>query len=159
MKKVLDKLEKIILGILAILFAVMVIAFFYQIILRFLFERGNPWSEELTRYAFIWLSMLGSAVATRRSRNMDVDFIVKRMPKTMQIINSLFTKGLIIAFLMVIIVYGFSLVSITFKQLSPGLRVPMAYMYAAVPVGGLLMLLFTLEIIINDMKNRKAKEV
>ncbi len=159
MKIVLDKLEKIILGILAILFAVMVIAFFYQIVLRFLFESGNSWAEELTRYAFIWMSMLGSSVATRRSRNMDVDFVVKRMPKTIKIINSIITKGLIIAFLMVIIIYGFSLVSITFKQLSPGLRVPMAYMYAAIPVGGFLMLLFTIEIIINDIKNKNIKEV
>ena len=159
MKIVLDKLEKIILGILAILFAVMVIAFFYQIVLRFLFESGNSWAEELTRYAFIWMSMLGSSVATRRSRNMDVDFVVKRLPKTIKIINSIITKGLIIAFLMVIIIYGFSLVSITFKQLSPGLRVPMAYMYAAIPVGGFLMLLFTIEIIINDIKNKNIKEV
>lgn len=159
MKIVLDKLEKIILVILAILFAVMVIALFYQIVMRFLFQSANSWSEELTRYSFIWMSMLGSAVATRRSRNMDVDFIVNRMPKTMKMINSIVTKGLIVAFLVVIIVYGASLVSITFKQLSPGLRLPMAYMYASVPVGGFLMLVYTIEIIINDIKSRKTKEV
>ncbi|HCX62421.1 MULTISPECIES: TRAP transporter small permease [Sedimentibacter] len=159
MKIVLDKLEKIILWILAILFTVMVIAFFYQIVLRFIFESGNPWAEELTRYTLIWMSMLGSAVATRRGRNMDVDFVVKRMPKTMKTINSIITKALIIGFLLVIIIYGVNLVSITFKQLSSGLRIPMAYMYASVPVGGFLMLLFTIEIIINDIKSRNIKEV
>lgn len=159
MKIVLDKLEKIILWILAILFTVMVIAFFYQIVLRFIFESGNPWAEELTRYTLIWMSMLGSAVATRRGRNMDVDFVVKRMPKTMKTINSIITKALIIGFLLVIIIYGVNLVSITFKQLSSGLRIPMAYMYASVPVGGFLMLLFTIEVIINDIKSRNIKEV
>lgn len=159
MKIVLDKLEKIILWILAILFTVMVIAFFYQIVLRFIFESGNPWAEELTRYTLIWMSMLGSAVATRRGRNMDVDFVVKRMPKTMKTINSIITKALIIGFLLVIIIYGINLVSITFKQLSSGLRIPMAYMYASVPVGGFLMLLFTIEVIINDIKSRNIKEV
>lgn len=158
MKNILDKLEKIILGILAILFAVMVIALFYQIIMRFIFKSANTWSEELTRYSFIWMSMLGSSLATRRSRNMDVDFIVNLMPKTLKKINSVFTKTLIIAFILVIIVYGFNLVSITFKQLSPGLRLPMAYMYASIPVGGILMLIFTLEIIVNDLKNSKVKE-
>lgn len=158
MKTVLDKLEKFILGILALLFATMVIALFYQIVMRFIFQSANAWSEELTRYSFIWMSMLGSAIATRRSRNMDVDFLVNKMPKMMKIVNSFITKGLIIAFLLVIVIYGISLVSMTYKQLSPGLRVPMAYMYASVPTGGILMLLFTVEIIINNIKNSKVKE-
>ncbi|WP_313342295.1 TRAP transporter small permease [Sedimentibacter sp.] len=158
MKIVFDKLEKFILGILSILFTVMVVALFYQIIMRFLFESANSWSEELTRYSFIWMSMLGSAIATRRSRHMNVDFLMNRMPKILKIINSIIIKSLIIAFLIVIIFYGISLVSITFKQLSPGLRVPMAYMYASVPIGGILMLLFTIEVIINDIKNKKIAE-
>lgn len=158
MKTILDKLEKFVLGILAILFAIMVIALFYQIIMRFIFESANTWSEELTRYSFIWMSMLGSSIATRRSRNMDVDFLVNLMPNKLKNINLLVTKSLIIAFLLVIIVYGINLVGITFKQLSPGLRLPMAYMYASVPTGGILMLIFTIEIIINDIKNSKVKE-
>lgn len=157
MKLILDKLEKIILWLLAMLFAVMVVSLFYQIVMRFLFKSANAWSEELTRYSFIWMTMLGSAVATRRSRNMDVDFIVKRMPKPLRNVNTVITKGLIIAFLLVITVYGISLVGITFKQLSAGLRVPMAYIYAAVPTGGILMLIFTIELIIYDIKS-KVKE-
>jgi len=159
MKLILNSLEKIILGILAFLFAVMVIALFYQIIMRFLFQSANAWSEELTRYSFIWMSMLGSAVATRRSRNMDVDFIVNRMPKPLKNVNTVITKGLIIAFLLVIIVYGASLVGMTHKQLSAGLQIPMSYVYASVPVGGLLILIYTIEVIIDDIKNSKVKEV
>ena len=126
--------------------------------MRFVFQSANVWSEELTRFAFIWMSMLGVAVATRRSKNMDVDFIVNLMPKIMKLINSIFTKALIIGFLFVLIFYGIELVTITFKQLSPGMRLPMAYMYLSVPVGGILMLIFTIENIINDIKNRKIKE-
>ena len=158
MKSVLDKIEQIILAILAMLFAVMVIALFYQIVMRFVFESANAWSEELTRYSFIWMSMLGSSVATRRSRNMDVDFLVNLMPKPVKIINSVVTKTLIISFILVIIIYGISLVGITHKQLSAGLRLPMSYMYAAVPVGGVLMLIFTIEVIIKGIKNSKVKE-
>lgn len=158
MKLILDKLEKIILGVLAILFSVMVISLFYQIIMRFILKSANAWSEELTRYSFIWLSMLGSAVATRRSRNMDVDFLVRRMPKLLRNINTVITKGLIIAFLMVIIVYGTVLVGMTHKQLSAGLQIPMSYIYASVPVGGLLILIFTIEVIIDDIINSKVKE-
>ncbi len=159
MKLIFDKLEKFILYILALLFAAMVISLFYQIIMRFIFQSANAWSEELTRYAFIWMSMLGSSVATRRSRNMDVDFIVNRMPKNLKIINKFVTRGLIIAFLLVLIVYGTSLVGITHKQLSAGIRIPMSYVYASVPIGAILILLFTVEIIADEIKSRRVKEV
>lgn len=158
MKLALDKLEKIILSILALLFSIMVVALFYQIVMRFLFKSANAWSEELTRYSFIWMTMLGSAIATRRSRNMDVDFLVNRMPKHLRNINAVITKGLIIAFLMVLIIYGVSLVGITHKQLSAGLQIPMSYIYASVPLGGLLILIFTIEIVIDDIKKSKVKE-
>lgn len=158
MKTILDKIEKFSLFILAFLFAVMVLALFYQIVARFVFQSANAWSEELTRYSFIWMSMLGSAIATRRSRNMDVDFIVKRMPKTLQNINNIVTKALIIAFILVLIVYGSALVGMTHKQLSAGLQIPMSYVYASVPVGGLLILIYTIEIIIEDLKSNKIKE-
>ncbi|HBV68615.1 MAG TPA: hypothetical protein DEF04_10850 [Clostridiales bacterium] len=159
MKLIFDKLEKFILYILAALFAVMVVSLFYQIIMRFIFQSANAWSEELTRYSFIWMSMLGSSVATRRSRNMDVDFLVNLMPRKLKIINNFFTKGLIIAFLLVLIVYGTSLVGITHKQLSAGIRIPMSYVYASIPLGGILILLFTVEIIIDEIRSRKVKEV
>ncbi|MEL7649480.1 MAG: TRAP transporter small permease [Sedimentibacter sp.] len=159
MKSILNKVEKIILVILAVLFAVMVLALFYQIVMRFIFKSANAWSEELTRYSFIWMSMLGSSIATRRSRNMEVDFFVNLMPKTLRKINTIVTKGLIIAFIFVIIFYGINLVGITHKQLSAGLRLPMSYMYAAVPTGGVLMLIFTIETIINDIRNKKVREV
>lgn len=159
MKLIFDKLEKFILYILAILFAVMVSSLFYQIVMRFIFQSANAWSEEVTRYSFIWMSMLGSSVATRRSRNMDVDFIVNRMPEGLKLINKFVTRGLVIAFLLVLVVYGTSLVGMTHKQLSAGIRVPMSYIYASVPLGGILILLFTFEIIIDEIKGRKEREV
>lgn len=158
MKLILDKTEKIILVILAILFATMVISLFYQIIMRFVFENANSWSEELTRYSFIWMTMLGSSLATRRNRNMNVDFVVNKMPEPLRKINNVLTKTLILAFIMVIIIYGIGLVGMTHKQMSPGLKLPMSYMYSAIPTGGILMLIFTIENIINDFKN-KVKEV
>ncbi|NLJ58548.1 MAG: TRAP transporter small permease [Tissierellia bacterium] len=158
MKLVLDKLEKTVLAIVAFLFAVMVLALFYQIIMRFVFERANVWSEELTRYSFIWMSMLGSSVATRRSKNMDVDFFVNLMPRKLQKVNSIFTTVLIILFLLVIIIFGVSLVIMTHKQLSAGMQIPMSYMYASVPTGGLLILIFTIETIIDDLKSNNVEE-
>lgn len=158
MKLILDKVEKVTMAILAVLYVVMVISLFNQIVLRFIFKSPNVWGEELTRYSFIWLSILGASIAVRRSRNMTVDYFVNLMPKTLQRINLVGTGILIIVFTLVLIVYGIYLTGITYKQSSAAMRVPMSYVYAAVPVGGILMLIFTIEIIINQFKDNKVKE-
>ena len=49
MKKVLDKLEKALLILMGILLAVMVLSIFYQVLLRYVFQSANVWSEELAR--------------------------------------------------------------------------------------------------------------
>jgi TRAP-type C4-dicarboxylate transport system permease small subunit len=154
----LNNLEKLILILLGILFAVMVTSLFYQIILRYFFHKANTWTEELTRYSFVWLVLLGSSVATRRGKQMNVDFVVNLMPKKLAKVNYVFTNLLINALFLVIMVYGFQLVSITHKQLSAGMQIPMSYIYLALPVGGSLMFLFTIESYFDKFKQNKERE-
>ena len=65
--KFLDVLEKIQKAVLAITVPVMVFVMLYQVILRYVFAHSNSWSEEVTRYLFIFNVMLASAIAVRRS--------------------------------------------------------------------------------------------
>lgn len=62
---------------------------------------------------------------------------------------------LIIAFLVILIRYGFDLVAITQKQRSTGLRIPMSWAYLAIPAGGLLMLAYALEDIFYKLFSKK----
>lgn len=158
MEKILDKLEKIMINILAIIFGIMVFAIFYQIVLR-AFSKTNVWSEEITRYLFVWLSMLGSAVALRRGSHMQVDILIDLFPDKVKNAIEFLTNTLVIAFFLLIIIYGSNLVAMTYKQSSAGLGIPMSYPYLALPVGGALMLLFTIEAIIKKHKIKKDNSI
>lgn len=63
--KTIDKINGIISKILSvvmiILFIFMIVAFSIQLFGRYIFGAGFPWTEELTRYAMIWMVFLGSA--------------------------------------------------------------------------------------------------
>lgn len=160
MKKIFDIFEKIAIYALAILFSVMVLSIFLQIIQRFAFASPNAWSEELTRYSFAWLSMIGAAVAVRKYRHMNIDYFINKLPARGKKVLEAFNNILVVALLFILIIYGFQLVAITFKQISPGLNIPMAYAYLSVPVGGILMLLFTIEAYIETTfgKSKEASE-
>ncbi len=140
-----DKVEKVILFILAIILAIMVIALFLQVILRYLFKSATPWAEELARYAFIWLSMLGATVAMRRGRHMNMDYFVNLLPQNIGKITNIVAHILIIFFLAVVTYYGIGLVIMTHKQLSSGMRIPMSYVYLSIPIGSMFMIMFIVE--------------
>lgn len=153
-KKLFDKIEKGIMIALSIMFLVMVVAIFLQVIMRYVFNDANAWSEELARYTFVWLTLLGGAVAVRKGTHMKVDYFINLMPKKLVNVFNVFTNAVLILFFLVIIKYGFDLVAITFKQKSAGLGIPMAFPYLALPVGAILMLMFTIEsYFVKDINN------
>jgi len=158
-QSLLDRVEKGILFALSIIFFVMVASIFSQIVMRFIFHNANSWSEELTRYTFVWLTLLGASVAVRRGRHMKVDFFIDMIPKNIAKAFKILTNILILGFFLVVIKYGIDLVGITYKQLSAGLEIPMAYAYLAIPVGGIFMLIFTIEsYFIKDTNNNSVEE-
>ena len=61
--KFLDLLEKVQKTILAVTVPVMVLVMLYQVVLRYVFSNSNSWSEEVTRYLFIFNVMMASAIA------------------------------------------------------------------------------------------------
>lgn len=142
---VMDKIEKVLVYFLSATFAIMAASLFYQIIMRYIFKNANVWTEELTRYLFIWLTMIGSAVAYRNGRHMDVDYFVGLMSKKIKSINFVVCNALLLSFLGTVFYQGIKLVGVTHKQLSSGMRIPMSYIYLAIPVGCFLTLLFAFE--------------
>ncbi len=156
MKKILDMIEKYSLAVIIILFSVMVFSIFLQVVLRYVFNMGNSWAEELARYSFVWLVLLGAAVAVRRGRHMRIDFFINLFPlRVKRVIETMLNFSLAL-FLIVLTYYGVRLVLLAHRQLSTGLSLPMSYAYASIPVGGILMLIFLFEPLIADLKANRV---
>jgi TRAP-type C4-dicarboxylate transport system permease small subunit len=80
MKKITDGFFKLMeLGVVLCLFA-MVIMVFGNVIMRYFFNSGILISEELSRYAFVWLTYLGAMVAMRTGGHLGVDTMLKHLP-------------------------------------------------------------------------------
>lgn len=58
----------------------MVVMVFGNVIMRYVFNSGIPISEELSRYAFIWLTYLGAMIAMREGGHLGVDTLIKKLP-------------------------------------------------------------------------------
>jgi TRAP-type C4-dicarboxylate transport system permease small subunit len=114
---------------------------FASVIARYFF--GNwlslYWAEEVIRYAFIWSVFLASPLVIRRGANLELDILVQWVAPSTRRAIALFNSLIILAFLAVLIVQGIRMVQVNVAQLSSALEYSMAWVYAAVPTGGVLM--------------------
>jgi TRAP-type transport system small permease protein len=65
---------------IALLLLAMVLMVFGNVVLRYLFNSGIAVSEELSRWAFVWLTFLGAIVALKDHGHLGTDMLVSRMP-------------------------------------------------------------------------------
>lgn len=144
-KKLLDILQAITEYLLFFLIAVMVIVVFAQVFFRFVLRASLPWSEELSRYIMIWISMLGASIGIRRKGHVGVEAVVMLLPAGLKKIVSKITTLVAACFFVGMIYFGSKICAIVASQVSPAMEISMAIPYSSLVTGGLLMLLYSLE--------------
>jgi TRAP-type C4-dicarboxylate transport system permease small subunit len=97
----------------------------------------------------IWSALLGAAVAYRRKGHLGMDILVMHFRKPWRRIVEMILQVLSIGFFGILVIHGIPLVDRTMQQFSSAIRIPMGYIYASIPVGAALILLFAVERIVR----------
>jgi TRAP-type C4-dicarboxylate transport system permease small subunit len=84
MNKFLNTLFKGVEILIAFFLAVMIALVFMNVVLRYCFNRGFAWSEEIARLCFIYLVYLGSIGAARDNRHLLIDTVLLKVPQMAQ---------------------------------------------------------------------------
>ncbi|MFI0396626.1 TRAP transporter small permease [Paracoccus jiaweipingae] len=126
--------------IVALLLAMAVVVG-WNVSLRYLTSQSLPWADEVARYAMIWLGFLGAGLALREGAHVAITNLHDVLPRRGAVaLRALLLAGLM-AFFLFMVWTGWDYMSRTAFQKSPALRLPMRWVYAAMPVGfGLLAL-------------------
>ncbi|MEX2220268.1 MAG: TRAP transporter small permease [Candidatus Rokuibacteriota bacterium] len=130
------------LGLLGgVILAVMTLAVFVQVLMRFMGLAGIDGIDEVPRYLFVWLVMIGAAAAMHRAEHTRLEYFEQRFGPRGQAALTVLTNGIGTLLFLSLIRTSFVLVPNSQFQTSAGLGLPLGYVYAAVPVGALLILL------------------
>lgn len=130
------------LGLLGgLVLALMTLAVFVQVVTRYLGRAAFDGLEEVPRYLFVWLVMLGAAAAMHRAEHTSLTYFRDRLPPRGQALALVATN--LAGILLFVSLIRTSLVLVPNAQLqsSPGLGLPLGWVYAAVPVGAALIIL------------------
>ncbi len=136
--------------VLIALVVVMTVVVFLQVLYRYLLTQPLYWSEELARYLFVWISILGSALSLQRRGHFGMDFFYRVLPDQGRRFLIFVVYVLIGVVILVLLVEGIFLVQKTAAQQSPAMEISMGWAYACLPVGASLMAIHLLVIIIKE---------
>ena len=115
-----------------------------QVLMRYLFAQPNPWSEEVSRFCFIWLSLLGASLAVEKRSHFRFDQVVKKLEPGARRAVEVAASAVVLLFALLLIGTGIALMDLTMGERSAALDLPVALVYAAAPVSGLLMVVHML---------------
>jgi TRAP-type C4-dicarboxylate transport system permease small subunit len=122
--------------------AAMTILVFLTVIYRYFLLAPISWGEEMARFLFIALSMLGAALAMKDRSHFTITILTDKFPAAVRTGLEVVVALGATALLGVVIGKGWSLTLLNRNQISPALGVPMSVAYLPVPLGATLMLLF-----------------
>lgn len=141
--KIRKGMNTVVSTICIVLFAVMVVVGSYQIITRFIFNSPSTVSEELLTYTFAWMAIFSSAYVFGKRDHMRMTFIADKLPKEQRRILEIVIELLIIAFAVIVLIYGgFTIMGLTMTQKTASLGVMMGVIYAVVPICGILIAIY-----------------
>jgi TRAP-type C4-dicarboxylate transport system permease small subunit len=132
--------ERVCIALMVALVADVFLGVFSRYVMRATFQ----WYDEVARLCFVWMIVLGAAVAVRRGAHFRLHLLIDRFrPGARRRVDVAVTL-IVIAFAGVLVSGGVAILPIARRQVTDALEISMVWFYAALPVGGALMILFAL---------------
>jgi len=153
---VIRKLTRLVEWMLTALSILIFVVVFLQVLFRYLLRQPLFWSEELPRYLLIWMCFLAAAVAQKHDAHINITLCLAPLSTRARQVLKILTDAIILAFLWVITYSGGLVTSITAHHRSTALQLPMGLVYAALPVGAILMSLYLVLQIADGVRRLKA---
>jgi C4-dicarboxylate transporter DctQ subunit len=139
--------------LLAAFMAAITVVVFIQVAAR---QLGNslPWSEELTRYLLVWITMIGASEGVKRASHVGVEVFTMLLPLKLRKLVNILSLAVSLAFCVLVVRYSFLIIrlQIVNNQITPAMRIPIWFAYAALPVGSVLMSIRYIQVIIRSIK-------
>lgn len=157
MKTFLNGYYRFLQILITILMMVLVIPVTMQILSRYtgLIPR-YIWTEEIARFCFVWIVLIGSMIAVRDRSHFDVDLLPTPKTPRGKAVSNLFIHAVMALAALTFVIYGYDFAILGSRQRSEIASLPMLSIYIAWPVAGITWLLFLSEHIAEDWRLLKS---
>ncbi len=150
--RALDRLEWALMALGGLCLACFALSVFFDVVTR---ELGRPWLwlQEVTATFFTYGIFIGTAVATRRADHLYLSALTEAMTGNIRIVFEVFNRAVVGGVGLCMVVFGWQNFLSGFGSFRMPSMTPIASLYAAIPLCGALVALFSLEQIVNGLRN------
>jgi TRAP-type C4-dicarboxylate transport system permease small subunit len=150
--RALDRLERGLMVLCGLTLCGFCLSVFFDIITRTI---GHPWLwlQEVTSTLFTYGIFTGAAVATRRNDHLYLTALAEALHGRKRLIVECIIRLIVLAVALCMIVFGYINFLNGFSSFRVPSMTPVASLYAAIPLSGILIALFTVEQLINGVRN------
>jgi TRAP-type C4-dicarboxylate transport system permease small subunit len=109
------------------------------------------WTEEMARFLFIWMVMLGAMIGVREASHFEVDVWPQLKPRTNAVLR-IGSMIFVLIFAFVFVYWGIKFVQFGWNQTSELADLPMTYIFIAWPLTGVTWFIFGIQRLLNDIR-------
>ncbi|MGL4476095.1 MAG: TRAP transporter small permease [Shewanella sp.] len=132
----------------------------WQVISRYILGAPSTVTDELARYLFMWVAMIGAAYTTGQKRHLAIDIMTMHLKGLRKTIAEGVIQIAIALFSAIVLVYGgmtLTLNTLASGQVTPALNMSMGYVYLCLPISGILMIFYSLYFLTTLIKQPQAQ--
>ncbi|MBP1932251.1 TRAP transporter small permease [Ammoniphilus resinae] len=116
-----------------------------QVLFRYVFAYSAPWTEEIARFMFIYLTFVGSAVCMKEKTHITIEVLIEVLPKWLRSTTLILVQLLTMWFLVVVLIGSWQMVLSSTEVRSASLIwLNYSYVYFALFFGAVLMLIYSI---------------
>ena len=144
--RVLQVSMTLLMGLLIIPVALQIFSRYTGLIPRYI------WTEEVARFCFMWIVMIGAMIAVRDDTHFDVDILPASKSPRVKAAQRIFTHLAVLLVALIFVTYGYDFAKFGAQQTSELAGLPMLTIYIAWPLAGVTWCLFLGEKLIEDIR-------
>jgi C4-dicarboxylate transporter, DctM subunit len=142
--------EKSIDWVVALSLMVMVVVVFMQVVYRYVFASPLTWSEEMARFIFVWITLLGTFLALKSKNHISIETFLHRFfsPGAQGFVSAV-TNFFLIYYFSYLMGMGIVMVQKTSEDLTPVMLIPFSFIYVAIPISAVMIVIYLLRQILK----------
>ncbi|TCP96543.1 TRAP-type C4-dicarboxylate transport system permease small subunit [Cricetibacter osteomyelitidis] len=144
-----------------IMMVLLVICVTWQVFSRYVLQIPSTVTDEIARFSMIWVGLLGAAYTVGLQKHLSIDLFTHNLTHKKKAMSNILINVCIFAFSAGVMVFGgWTLVSNVYAsgQISPSMQIPMAYVYIALPLSGILMIFYSILFLIENISVLKENK-
>jgi TRAP-type transport system small permease protein len=138
--RLFDFIHRALVLLAQVLLGAMVAIISTNVFLRYVFDSGLPWSEEIALLCVVWFTFIAMALGVRYRLHISVNVLPRNLPRVPELLLRRLTDLVVLGVGAVMLVFGWILVRFTSRSIMPASGLPSSLLYLAVPVAAVLII-------------------